>query len=119
MRMPETERDLLDAMAGTFDGPVVAAALERVWSSPQMGVVSAFSFGRNYGALRVAMTACRIPFDEVLPQRWQKALGCLSRGDKNATKRRAQDLFPSAHVTHAIADALLLAEYCRRMHVGC
>ena len=40
-----------------------------------------------------------------------------SKGDKNVTKRRAQELFPGARVTHAVADALLLAEYCRRLEV--
>lgn len=45
-------------------------------------------------------------------------MGCLTNGDKNITKQRAQQLFPSAKVTHKIADALLLAEYCRRVHRG-
>ena len=33
--------------------------------------------------------------------------------DKNVTKNRAQQLWPTIKVTHAIADALLLGEYCR------
>jgi hypothetical protein len=39
----------------------------------------------------------------------------MSKGDKNVTKRRAQQLFPQLKVTHAIADALLIAEYGRRV----
>jgi hypothetical protein len=42
----------------------------------------------------------------------------LTKGDKHISKQRAQQLFPSAKVTHAIADALLLAEYCGRVHRG-
>ncbi len=45
--------------------------------------------------------------------RWQKEMGCLTKGDKNVTKRRAQELFPTLKITHAIADALLIAEYGR------
>ncbi len=38
----------------------------------------------------------------------------LTKGDKNVSKRRAQELFPALKVTHAIADALLIAEFARR-----
>jgi hypothetical protein len=124
-KMPGTERDLLDILTGIG---TTRAVLERVWSSPQMGVASAFKFGANIGMLRMALVAARIPFDEILPTKWQTALGCQvgrSRatggapgGDKNITKRRAQALFPGLTVTHAIADALLLAEFCRRIHRG-
>ena len=76
-----------------------------------MGVVSAFTFGRGYGNIEMALTAAGIPFERVRPQVWQKALGCLTKGDKNITKRKAQELFPSIKVTHAIADSLLIANY--------
>lgn len=119
LKMPETERDVLEAFSGldVFDlAGSARAVLEFVRSSPQMGVTSAFSFGRNYGALRMALVAARIPFDEVSPQKWQTAMRCLTKGDKNVSKRRAQELFPHQKVTHATADALLLAEFCRRTH---
>lgn len=119
--MPTTERDVCDILS-EFDETIraqpVAARIERVASSPQMGVVSAFTFGRGYGGLLMALTALRIPFEEVLPRTWQKELGCLTGGDKNVSKRRAQQLFPQLKVTHAIADALLIAEFCRRTHKG-
>lgn len=90
------------------------AYLESVSSSPQMGVVSAFSFGKGYGNLEMALTAAGIPFERVRPQVWQKALGCMSGGNKNVTKQKAQELFPSFKITHKTADALLIAEYGRR-----
>lgn len=111
-KMPATERDLLDLLEIKSDE--CRAVLEFVRSSPQMGVVSAFKFGMGYGGLRMALVASRIPFDEVTPQKWQRVMGCLTRGDKNVTKRRAQELFPSVKVTHANADALLLAAYSLR-----
>ncbi len=110
-KMPETERDVLDLLTGLSDA---RAVLEFVRSSPQMGVTSAFTFGRGYGALRMALIAARIPFDEVLPVKWQTALQCRTKGVKDVTKRRAQELFPAVRVTLWNADALLLAEYARR-----
>lgn len=113
-KMPGTERDLLDVLKDWRYSLDVHATLEFVRSSPQMGVASAFKFGVGYGGLRMALVATGIPFDEVTPQKWQKVMQCRSGGDKNVTKRRAQELFPEVKVTHAIADALLLAEYGRR-----
>lgn len=111
-KMPETELDLLTAL--TPWSSAVHAYVERVSSSPQMGVVSAFTFGRGYGGLLMALTALSIPFSLVTPAKWQADLQCLSGGDKNVTKRRAQQLWPTQPITHAIADALLIAEHCRR-----
>jgi hypothetical protein len=117
VKMPATDADT----AGVFGqimraGCVAHAVIERVWSSPQMGVRSAFTFGRNYGGLLMLLAGCRLHHSEITPQKWQAAMGCLSRGDKNVTKRRAQQLFPdhARAITHATADALLIAEYCRR-----
>jgi hypothetical protein len=110
--MPETDQDILDSML-PYTVTDTRACLEFVRSSPQMGVTSAFTFGRGYGGLRMALAALQIPYTEVLPAKWQQALGCRSKGDKNVTKRRAQELFPHVKVTHAVADALLIAEYCR------
>lgn len=132
VKMPETERDLVNVLAqhAVHIRGESFALIERVWSSPQMGVASAFKFGVNVGTCRMALVALGIPFEEVLPSHWQKALGCLQpkrpKGtpnpigskDKNITKRRAQALFPEMTVTHAIADALLIAEFCRRLHSG-
>lgn len=114
-KMPPTEADVLDLLRRwPVDSTPTRAVLERVSSSPQMGVVSAFTFGKGYGALRMALQAEEIPFDEVVPAKWQAFMMCRSGGDKNITKRRAQQLFPNTKITHAIADALLLAEYARR-----
>ena len=115
-KMPDTLQDLwdllLDIKCSTWDAYIpVMAYIEQVSSSPQMGVVSAFSFGRGYGNLEMALTAAGIPFERVRPQVWQKALGCMTKGDKNVSKRRAQELFPDRKITHATADALLIAHY--------
>jgi hypothetical protein len=93
----------------------VTAAVEFVRSTPQMGVVSAFTFGRSYGFLRGVLAANGIRREDVTPQKWQAELGCRSKGDKNVTKAKAQELWPEEKITHANADALLIAEYARRM----
>lgn len=85
--------------------------LERVHAMPKQGVSSTFKFGASFGALRSHMTWAGIRRELVSPHKWQQSLGCLSRGDKNVTKRKAQEMFPTVRVTHAIADGLLLAVY--------
>lgn len=124
--MPSTERDALDILdligKGTGGSHRRRAALEHVWSIP--GQAGAFRFGVNVGMLRTALTAARIPFDQVLPKAWQAALGvrypvgATDTAKKNITKQRAQQLFPSVPMTHAISDAMLLAEYARRQEMG-
>lgn len=114
-KRPEDDRGLLDMLAAVSEGAY--AVLEYARSSPQMGVTSAFTFGRGYGEIRMALAAARIPFEEVYSHKWQATMGCRTKGDKNISKRMAQELFPAIKVTHAIADALLLAEYCRRLEV--
>ena len=41
---------------------------------------------------------------------------CLTKGDKNVSKRKAQELFPGLKITHKIADALVLAKYGQRTY---
>ena len=117
-KMPDSLRDLWDLICditnhprSTVDGRKYKAYIEQVHSSPQMGVKSAFTFGNGFGHLEMALTAAGIPFERVRPQVWQKAMGCMTKGDKNVSKRKAQELFPSMKITHATADALLIASY--------
>ena len=117
-KIPDTLQDLWELLCditsypkSSIDGRSYKAYIEQVASSPQMGVVSAFSFGRGYGNLEMALTAAGIPFERVRPQVWQKALGCMTKGNKNVSKSKAQELFPDRKVTHATADALLIAYY--------
>ena len=115
--MPNTERDLWGLMGGRERyGGDVFAVIERVHSMPKQGVASSFKFGQSYGFLRGCLIASGIPFEEVTPQVWQREMGCLSKGDKNVTKARAQQLFPALKITHATADALLLAAYAQRLY---
>lgn len=119
--MLPTERDIADYfwklyMDGQESG--IFAFIERVHAMPKQGVSSTFKFGTNYGFLRGCLVTTGIPFEEVTPQGWQKLMGCMTGGDKNVSKAKAQQLFPELRITHAIADALLIAEYGRRVRHG-
>lgn len=117
--MPETEAEVCEIMA-EFGPRCLVAALERVTPMRGQGLGSTWSFGQNYGFLRGVLAALQIRREFVRPQVWQPALGIAKRGDKtqtehkNATKSKAQELFPKQKITHAIADALLIAEWARR-----
>jgi len=109
-KMPETERDVYNLISDLGQHNPVAY-IELVHSMPRQGVASSFKFGVGYGGLRMVLIALEIPFQTVAPGTWQRKMHCMSKGDKNVTKRRAQELFPSLHITHAVADALLIASY--------
>ena len=129
--MPATERDICDWFAAlSSKHTAIVAMIESVHAMPQNAVRAAFRFGWGYGGLRMALIAARIPFQEVRPQDWQKAMGIPPRKKrkkefvesktqfKNRLKSKAQQLFPSVDVTLKTADALLITEYCYRKHNG-
>jgi hypothetical protein len=73
-------------------GPVDLVMVEKVGVMPRQGIVSAFSFGEGCGVIRATLT-------------------CLAV---------AARLFPNYRdaLTDGMADALLIAEYGRRLHTG-
>lgn len=117
-KMPATEADIWNAIPDGMEHDVTAM-LEKVHSMPGQGVASTFKFGMGYGGLRMALIASSVPFDDVTPQKWQKALGIVPRKPsesktafKNRLKSRSQILFPREKVTLSVCDALLIAHYC-------
>lgn len=125
-KMPDTEGDVLHWIRAnaSFDSVCVIEKVSGYIGEGQPGSTM-FVFGQGYGGLRMALLACAIPFEEITPQRWQKAIMQSSRGKaetktqwKNRCKARAQQIFPGVKVTLATADALLIALYCRRRHEG-
>ena len=90
------------------------ACIEKVGATPQMGVVSAFTFGQSLGFCIGLLSSFGVGYMRVAPRTWQKELDCLSGGNKNVTKQAAQQLWPRMKFTHANADAYLLAEFAHR-----
>lgn len=124
-KMPGSEASIWD-MISSYCDMANNAMIEKVHAMPQQGVSSTFKFGCGYGGLRMALVAEGIPFEEVIPQTWQKALGVPPRNTKQENKRdhkkkllaKAANLFPRVKINLYTADALLIAEYCRRKYEG-
>jgi len=109
-KMPETERDIYDLLESyKISNPIVW--LEKVHAMPKQGVSSTWKFAANYNFIRGVIIALKYPLYDVPPVKWQRALGCLSGGNKNIPKAKAQQLFPQLKITLNIADALLIAYY--------
>ena len=117
IKLSETETDIGEWLENRLCN-LEFAYLERVSAMPGQGVTSMFKFGQSFGFCRGLLIAFCIPFELVSPQVWQRKLGCLSGGNKNVTKAKAQELFPDYKWTHATSDAVLIAEYGRRTRLG-
>jgi hypothetical protein len=131
--MPDTEKDIWEAIdninllrhANIIELGISTThcMIEAVHSMPGNAAQSMFKFGMNYGALRLALIAAGIPFESVRPEVWQKGMGIPSKRTTSSTKSehktylyaRAQELFPREKFRRDVADAVLLAEYCRRI----
>lgn len=72
--------------------PVSHLYLEAVYASPQMGVVSAFSFGEGKGMILGAAAALGISNTQTKPTQWKKVMRIPA--DKRAAVARATQLFP-------------------------
>jgi len=112
-------RGTFEILEGLADGKNCTAYIELVHSMPKQGVRSMFTLGETFGALKMALAALKIPFEEITPQRWKKVMLHGMPKDKDASRYKAQQLFPSAPLTrkkdHNRADALLIARYGLKM----
>ena len=146
-KMPDSPRgicDLLEPIKVTPDE--VVAYIEEVGG--YIGGAGApgsamFNFGEGYGVIKGILTALRIPFHLVRPQKWQKELGLgtkekaraerlcgqvttaelkrvanlnagYKRDWKNKLKARAEREYPHLKVTLANCDALLILSYAKQ-----
>lgn len=99
--------------------PYPVAAVEKVHAFPGQGVSSSFTFGMAYGQLLQGLHDADFEILDVTPATWQRALGLPTLAEcdgsktekKNRHKALAIALYPSIRVTHAVADALLIAHY--------
>jgi crossover junction endodeoxyribonuclease RuvC len=102
----------------------VLAILENVHSMPSQGVSSSFCFGEGKGMWEGILAAYNVPTELVSPQRWKKEIMADQGKEKSAARFKAMALFPNLAdhlklVKHdGRAEALLLAEYGRRLRKG-
>lgn len=134
-KMPPTERDLWNLLSKLPPGqqyaviegqsPRPTAVFDRRLNSWRNTILkSTCLLWGNYCQLRAMLIAAGIRFEEAVPRTWQTALKISPKKKdeapgkwKNRLKAKAQQLFPDVTVTLATADALLLAEYCRRLNL--
>jgi crossover junction endodeoxyribonuclease RuvC len=96
------------------------AFVEKVHSMPGQGVRSMFTMGVGYGAWLGLLAGLQIPTTLVMPQRWKKVMLADQGQDKDASRLRAIQLFPTEaeYFTRkkddGRAEAALIAEYGRR-----
>lgn len=133
-KMPSTMMDLYDYLSkfgydASPDGSgcQVVCYLEAVgFGIPGQSSKATATFSRHCGHVEMALLALRIPTNTVTPQKWIKSyqLGksnAYSKTEwKNRLKAKAQQLFPmlGKKITLATCDALLIAEYGRKIEIG-
>ena len=125
----ELTEDMLVRLCCDWSWDECICAVEDVSSSPQMGVKSAFTFGKGFGFIQGVLKSNAIPFELVKPQKWKKEFGCNL--DRSATTKQKKDkdievckrLYPAISLKRTpkcrtdddgFADALLLATYAKR-----
>jgi len=109
--MPEGMTAQIDAIrAASAENPNLTAVIEKVgFHRPGNSAVSTAKFARHCGHLEAALYSVGVPFEEVAPRVWMKALGALpadKTARKNAIKEQVARRFPHLDVTLKTADAL-------------
>lgn len=102
----------------------VFCIVERAQVMPRQGAVSGFTIGKNYGQILGVLSTLEIPYETVPPRTWQKAIfGAKPDDTKAASVACCKRLFPTIDLLpgkrrkehDGMSDALLIAEYARRL----
>jgi hypothetical protein len=72
------------------------AFVEFASARPHQGTSSTFKFGSVYGATKMALAACGVPFSVVAARKWKAVVGIPAGADKEYSRRRALELYPEA-----------------------
>ncbi len=105
-------------------GAWFCAAMEHVWSSPQMGVTSAASFGRSIGVVEGVLATLGVNVVTVTPQKWKKYFDLIGMDKKAALNivrssrdERTREWFKlEKHIGRA--DATLIGLYAHRTEMA-
>lgn len=114
--MPEGMTAQIDAIRHiAATNPGLTAIIEKVgFHRPGNSAVSTAKFSRHCGHLEAALYSFGVPFEEVAPGVWMKALGALpadKTARKNAIKETVARRFPHLTVTLKTADSLGMLIY--------
>lgn len=121
----ELDREILAKMLGAFTGR--RAVIEKVNAAPMrgrlQGTTSMFSFGLGYGLWLGILQTLEIPYIEVDPRKWKRAILGGTPKDKAAAIGYVQRFYPTVDLkvtprcrtlSDGKADAICIAEYARR-----
>ena len=116
-KCPATTHDMTEELILAKDIRKCTAVVEKVHAFPGQGVTSCFNFGYNYGLWQGILSALKVQYSLVSPQKWMKFYGVpkMEKKDrKNYLKQLAQQMYPDHKVTLYNADAILLANYLKK-----
>lgn len=112
-----TDKETLEALEKIAYGKETFVVLEDVCVFSKDGAKSATTFMLETGKLRGYLTALGLDYQLVRPQKWQPMFGAGSNKRANLALATSLDLADDTTPLE-VCDALLLAEYCRRIHEG-
>lgn len=145
VKMPNTTEGIVSQIKAMHDSGIdTLAVVEKVWGFPPRtipvscpkchrtifvnaardGSKQITTFMKNAGIIEGVLATLYIKTLFISPQRWERDMGVFGMTKaiaktksqkKNIHKEQAKKLFPDQKVTLATCDALLLAEYCRRL----
>jgi len=99
-KMPGTPKEMYDFLMA-WKTKVRKCLLEKIVPmAPNPKLVAAFmKLHGHYRELRALLFAAGYTFDEIRPLAWQKEQNCITKGNKDVSKARAEALFPDHKVT--------------------
>ena len=128
-------RRIFTAIRSYHEDDEVICCLEKSQAMPGQGTVSMFGYGVTYGIILATLDLCDIKVVEITPQKWKKEFDLNSNKKLGIIKTKedsvemAIKLFPSREeffrrpkkkegyvLLHGRSDAILIAEYCRRLY---
>lgn len=103
-------------------GPCTIAFVERQQSMPDQSAQSTFATGQGFGLIRGILVGLNVPYELVSAVTWKSVMLAGLGRDKSHALEKARALFPTADLGKrkdaGRAEALLLAEYGRRLILG-
>ena len=110
-------RDTIESLIDNHNYPQIYCLIEKVHSMPKQGVKSTFSFGENYGFWKGLLCGLDIYYKEITPQAWMKYFKIpkfqSKKERKNYIKVLAHKKFPAIKMNLYVADACMIAQYCK------
>jgi hypothetical protein len=119
-KMPETLPDLRqlieDRLGERRPGDILSAIVEKTGTYvPGNSGPAAATFARHCGAIEGLLCGLRVPFSQVAPGVWMKAVCGVLPKEKKDRKKAIQEqigrLYPHIRVTLSVADALGILTY--------